>query len=138
MTREKPIDWQRVDELLEAGCLGTEIAAVFNMHYQTFYGKVEEKYKTTFTQFSCEKRAKGESALREVQYNKALGRSKKGDNMMLIWLGKQRLGQRESITEFTVSDDALKPLNAVMGQISNLQEARKSTLSKDKSASKSE
>lgn len=44
-----------------------------------------------------QKRAKGESILRAHQYAKALGLTDKGDNTLLIWLGKQRLEQRENI-----------------------------------------
>ncbi len=73
-----------------------------------------------------------------MQYEKALGKSKKGDNTMLIWLGKQRLNQRESIAEFTVSEDALKPLAAVMGQMSALQLDRKRAAISVSSSEKSE
>jgi hypothetical protein len=48
----KPIDWKRVDRLLMAGCKGTEIAPHFDMHYETFYRKVEKKYKVGFTEYS--------------------------------------------------------------------------------------
>lgn len=133
-----PIDWEKVDKLLEAGCLGTEIAANFAMHYQTFYDRVVQQYGVSFTEYSQEKRAKGESLLRQVQYDKATGHSKKGDNTMLIWLGKQRLNQKESIAEFTVSEEALKPLTAVMGQMSALQEDRKRAATNDKISAKSE
>jgi len=133
-----PINWERVDELLEAGCLGTEIAANFAMHYQTFYDRVVQQYGVSFTEYSQEKRAKGESTLRQVQYEKATGKSKKGDNTMLVWLGKQRLNQKESVAEFTVSEDALKPLAAVMGQMSALQEDRKRATISVSSSEKSE
>ena len=135
---EIPINWERVDELLEAGCYGTEIAAVFGMHCETFYDRVLKEYQVGFTEYSTAKRAKGESALREAQYNKALGKSKKGDNAMLIWLGKQRLNQRESIAEFSVSPEALKPLHQVMGQFAQAQEARKIEHNRERSAPKSE
>jgi hypothetical protein len=135
---EIPINWERVDELLEAGCYGTEIAPIFGMHHETFYDRVYKEYGVGFTEYSCAKKAKGESALREAQYNKALGKSKKGDNAMLIWLGKQRLNQRESIVEFSVSPEALKPLHQVMGQFAQAQEARKIELNKVINAPKSE
>ncbi len=93
---EKIIDWNYVNELLEANCHGTEIAAHFDMHPSTFYRKVEEKYGMTFTQFSQEKKGKGDSLLRYQQYLKALGKSEVGDNTLLIWLGKTRLQQKES------------------------------------------
>lgn len=92
---EKEIDWKKVDDLLVAGCLGTEIAGYFDMHPRTFYERVEKKYNMTFTAYSSEKKSKGESILRAHQYAKALGITDKGDNTLLIWLGKQRLNQRD-------------------------------------------
>ena len=88
----KKIDWKLVDELLEAGCLGTEIAANFDMHPNTFYHHVEERFKMSFSDYSQEKNSKGNSILRAVQYQTAI---KDKDRGMLIWLGKQRLGQKE-------------------------------------------
>ena len=97
MTRpHKEINWVLVDNLLEAGCLGTEIAAHFDMHPDTFYRRVEETYNMGFTAYSSLKREKGESILRAAQYAKAIGASKKGDNTLLIYLGKVRLNQRET------------------------------------------
>lgn len=135
---EAVIDWERMDELLEAGCLGNEIAAYFAIHPNTIYERTQLKYGMSFSEYSQLKKAKGELALREVQFHKATGKSKKGDNTMLIWLGKQRLNQRESIAEFTVSEDALKPLAAVMGQMTALQEDRKRATISVSSSEKSE
>jgi len=135
---ELPIDWERVGQMLAAGCLGIEIAAVIGIHQKTFYDRVLKDFGITFTEYSQEKKARGEAALREVQYNKALGISKKGDNTLLIWLGKQRLNQRESISEFSVSQEMIQPLAAVMNQISGIQQERKSAATKDKAAAKSE
>lgn len=87
----REIDWKRVDELLEAGCLGTEVASHFGLSGDRFYDRVREKFGINFTQYASEKRQKGDSCLRERQYKKALT----GDNMMLIWLGKNRLGQSD-------------------------------------------
>jgi len=93
MTRpKKKLDWERVDELLEMGCLGTEIASHLNIHPNTFYEKVQEEQRVGFTEYSQQKKAKGNALLREAQFNLAV---KDKDRAMLIWLGKQRLGQRE-------------------------------------------
>lgn len=92
---EKPIDWKKVDHLLMAGCKGTEICPHFDMHPNTFYSKVEEQYKVSFTEYSRIKREQGDSLLRVKQYEKALEK----DNTMMIWLGKQRLEQREPDTK---------------------------------------
>ena len=87
----KPIDWDLVDKLLMAGCLGTEIAPHFDLHPTTFYERVEHQYGMSFTNYSTEKKAQGESCLRAKQYEVAM----EGDKTMLVWLGKQRLKQRE-------------------------------------------
>jgi len=100
----KPIDWKRVDELLIAGCLGTEIAANFDMHPDTFYNRVKEKYDMGFTEYSSEKRAIGNSIIRAVQFDEAV---RKRDRGMLIWLGKNRLSQ--SAWRSISSSGAVKP-----------------------------
>ncbi len=112
---EKPIDWAKVDQLLMAGCLGTEIAAHFDMHPRTFYDRVEEKYGVTFTAYCSEKRCKGDSILRAKQFEKAL--SNQGDNTMLIWLGKQRLGQTETQATNSFDAEAISKFNALMIQL---------------------
>lgn len=92
---EKPIDWKKVDDFLIAGCLGNEVAAYFDMHPNTFYDRVVSKYNMSFTEYQSSKRSHGEALLRAVQYAKAIGTTKDGDNTMLIWLGKNRLGQKD-------------------------------------------
>lgn len=92
---EKPIDWDLVDQLLMSGCKGTEIASHFGIHQETLYDRVVKEYGMTYTDYSYSLQQKGESLLRHEQFCKALGIKKDGDNTMLIWLGKNRLGQRE-------------------------------------------
>jgi len=87
----KPIDWEKVDNLLMAGCTGTEIAPHFDIHPDTFYRRVNEKYGVGFTEYCSIKRQKGDSLLREKQFQLAMN----GDKGLLIWLGKNRLGQKE-------------------------------------------
>lgn len=111
---EKPIDWKKVDDLLIAGCLGTEIAAHFDMHATTFYSRVEEKYGMSFTLYSSEKKHKGDSLLRAKQFEKALEK----DNTMLIWLGKQRLSQRENNTDAAFNDSQLKQIGEFFSKLS--------------------
>lgn len=62
------------------------------MHPSTFYDKVTEVHKISFTEYATQKKAKGNYLLREAQFDLAV---KGKDRSMLIWLGKQRLGQRE-------------------------------------------
>jgi len=88
-----PIDWEFVEALLEAGCKGTEIAFRIGVTPETLYERTEKERGMSFSSYSLKHREKGEATLREVQYLKAIGKYDKGDNMMLIWLGKNRLKQ---------------------------------------------
>lgn len=88
---EKPVDWNRVDLLLMCGCNGAEIAANFDLYPDTLYRKVREKFGVGFTAYACSLKQKGDALLREKQFEKALEK----DNVMMIWLGKQRLDQKE-------------------------------------------
>jgi hypothetical protein len=116
-----PIDWDEVDYMLEYGALGTTIAAKFAMHPNTFYDRVEEKYKMSFTEYSQLKRSVGDDTIKEAQYRKAV---KKLDNTMLVWLGKQRLGQKDNLQEQLIADEIKKPFELLMTQIKTLQDAR--------------
>ena len=86
-----PIDWKIVDDLLMAGCTGTEVASYFGVHPDTLYLRCQDEKKMGFTEYRTIKKQKGDSLLRATQYKVAIDK----DKTMLIWLGKQRLGQRE-------------------------------------------
>lgn len=89
------IDWKKVEDLLMSGCMGTGIAAYLGISAQTLYDRCLIEKGILFSQFSQEKKEKGDEILRAHQYAKALGITNKGDNTLLIWLGKVRLNQRE-------------------------------------------
>lgn len=128
------VEWKTVDEMLMAGCLGTEVAAYYGIHPDTFYKKVEQQKGMGFTAYLQEKRSKGDALLRTKQYEKAL----KGDNTLLIWLGKNRLEQRESPQEHTVNEDVKKDLSQIQMLLSQLQSARKTEISNVVKEDKSE
>lgn len=118
---EIPIDWEKVDHLLKAGCLGTELAATFAMHPDTFYRRVTEKHGMGFTDFMQQRRADGDAAIRARQYEKALGTTDVGDNTMLIWLGKNRLGQRNEDKLSIVTQEQQTTLDKTMDMVDYLQ-----------------
>ncbi len=95
---KKEIDWDLVDLMLKANCHGTECAARFNVCPDTFYDRVKAEHGVSFTEYSAERKAEGDSYIKVVQYEKALEK----DNTMLIWLGKIRLEQKEAIDLKTV------------------------------------
>ena len=122
----KKVDWDLLDELLEAGCTGVEIAPHFNMHPETLYDRVVKEKNMKFSEYADIKLSKGNSLLRKVQHNKALS----GDNTMLVWLGKQRLKQRETPVDVTISEETINNFKAAMDQISRVHEFLKNSESK--------
>jgi len=92
MARPKSnIDWDYVDLQLRYHCKGTEIAAKFNIHPNTFYRLCEEHYKISYSECLEQKREEGNDLLRSIQFKTAID----GSVPMQIWLGKQYLGQSD-------------------------------------------
>ena len=85
------IDWNKVDKYLQAQCDGVGIAGLLGIHQNTLYLACEEKFKISFSEYSAQKRGEGRELLRAKQFQSAM----EGDKTMLVWLGKQYLGQRE-------------------------------------------
>lgn len=106
------VDWDILDGLLEANADGVQAAAVLGMHPETLYKHVREEKKMDFSAYSQQKRAKGDSHLLRAQYDKALS----GDNSLLIWLGKNRLHQRD---EPKTEDACLPSLLVYLKELKN-------------------
>lgn len=107
------IDWKKVEAYAIAGTNGVQVAALLGIHYDTLvnryhdernellqrYGEEGEEYKDSdfvnsdFSEYLRLKREKGNSYLLRAQYQKAIN----GDNTMQVWLGKQRLGQKDRV-----------------------------------------
>lgn len=117
---EKLVNWELVDTLLLSGCTGTEIASHFNMHHDTFFRKLEKEKGVAFTAYCQEKRSKGDSLIKHQQFLKALGKTTEGDNTMLVWLGKNRLGQKENPDQES-TEQAKEHLKTAMDLIDALQ-----------------
>ena len=88
---EALIDWTTATALLQAGCTGVQIASRFGIHPNTLYERCKKEHNCEFSEYSQQKREHGETLLLQKQFDAAM----KGDKTMLIWLGKQRLGQKE-------------------------------------------
>jgi hypothetical protein len=85
------IDWDLVGEYLKAQCSGVEIADMIGVHENTLYNRCREDLGIEFVAFSQQKKAEGKQSLRKKQYDVAMD----GDKTMLVWLGKQVLGQKD-------------------------------------------
>jgi len=96
------IDFQIVDDMLEAGCTGVEVAARLGMHPDTLYIRVEKELGMGFSAYRQQKVASGDQKLRERLFREAIA----GDKSALIFLSKTRLGMKEGIeVEHTAKPD---------------------------------
>ena len=83
------IDLEELEKLAAMHCTQEEAAAWFGVSTGCISGKLKQKaYKQVWEQG----RAKGKISLRRQQKQRADA----GDKTMLIWLGKQWLGQKDS------------------------------------------
>jgi hypothetical protein len=104
-----PIDLKQLEKLASMHCTDEEIAAWFGIRRETFVRRKKGEILETLEVG----RAKGRVSLRRAQFDAAI----KGDRTMLIWLGKQLLGQRDIVTqehehsgEVTVNDNTTREL----------------------------
>jgi hypothetical protein len=84
--KKNNIDAEKVLRLAERFWLKSEIAAFFNVHVDTITNNFQDIYEKG--------RENGKAKIRDLQLNAAY----KGNVTMLIWLGKQYLGQTDQPT----------------------------------------
>ena len=77
------IDTDKVEQLAGFGCTNTEIAS--------FFGCSTDLIEKSYSEFLTKGRDKGKIRLRQLQWRAA----ERGNTSILIWLGKQVLGQSE-------------------------------------------
>lgn len=87
----KNISQSQFETLCGIGCTKTEICAVFDCDEKTLTAWCKRTYKMGFSEAYKTRRDKGNASLRRLQFKEA----EKGNVTMLIWLGKQWLGQTE-------------------------------------------
>jgi hypothetical protein len=96
MAKKRPVgrprfefDLALVERLAQISCTDAEIAAACGCALSTFTLRKAEDAE--FSDAIERARESGKSSLRRAQWKAALG----GDRTMLIWLGKQHLGQSD-------------------------------------------
>jgi hypothetical protein len=87
----KKIDYKTVEKLCALQCTGAEIASFLNIHYSTLIEHIQRDYGMSFPEYFELKSGAGRVSLRRRQWQAA----QEGNSAMLIWLGKQYLGQVE-------------------------------------------
>lgn len=92
----KVIDWEQVDKLLGIHCTKDEICAIIEVDEGTLSSACKRERGMGFSEYSKLKKASGKASLRRRQYLAAV---EQGNTTMLIWLGKQWLGQSDKPNE---------------------------------------
>lgn len=87
----KIINYRTLNSLCKIQCTGEECAAILGIDYDTLNNTLKKEKSKSFKEYFAEKGAYGKRSLRRKQWSVAM----KGDRTMLIWLGKQHLGQAE-------------------------------------------
>jgi len=105
---KKEIDWNLVDSLCGIHCTGDEIASVLSVHYDTLNNRCKEKHGVNFSEYYKKASANGKISLRREQYKVAM----KGNVSMLIWLGKNILGQKDAPEQ----NIDRQPINIIFGE----------------------
>jgi hypothetical protein len=102
MPRPKAIiDWEKVGKMFEAGAKVRGVCAQLGINEDTIAKRCRTDLNMDLAEFRQEKKAKGDQLLEQTQFQTAVGyKDPKGNwqppnTTMLIWLGKQRLGQTD-------------------------------------------
>ncbi len=108
MARPKiEIDFDMVKKLCAIQCTGQEIADVLDVSYDTLERRVKEVYQISFADYIKKHSANGKMSLRRKQHEVAMN----GNTTMLVWLGKQYLGQTDKqVVDNTSSDGSMTPV----------------------------
>lgn len=89
------IDWEAVDALCALQCTQEEIASNLSISVDTLERATRREKKQSFAEYFGTKRRVGFVSLRRKQLELA----EAGNVTMLIWLGKQYLGQKDKPDE---------------------------------------
>jgi hypothetical protein len=88
-------DLQRIISMVRIQCTADEICQVFDMSRDTLNRRLEEHGEENFSTLYKKHRAEGKASLRRAQWQFALA----GNPSLLIWLGKNELGQTDQIKQ---------------------------------------
>ena len=98
-----PINQQEFEKLCNMLCTEEEIAGWFNCSVDTIARWCQDTYGETFRDAFAKLSSRGKISIRRKQFEVA----QSGNVTMLIWLGKQHLGQRD---KQEVAVETMKPI----------------------------
>ena len=86
-------DFEKLIGMMKIECTQDEICAIFGMDHETLNTRLEERGEDGFSNLYKRYSSDGAMSLRRSQWKSA----KDGNVTMQIWLGKQRLGQKDQV-----------------------------------------
>jgi Zn-dependent peptidase ImmA (M78 family) len=84
-------EWDQFDKLISFFCTIEEIASFFKVSIDTVERRLFDRHNAKFAEYSSKVRDLGKIKLRKKQWDIAMS----GNSSLLIWLGKQYLGQSD-------------------------------------------
>lgn len=84
-------DWQKINNACAIQCTGEEIAHIMGFSYDTLERRIKETFDESAADYIKRHAQGGKATLRRLQWKAA----NNGNTSMLIWLGKQYLGQTD-------------------------------------------
>lgn len=106
---KKEIDFNDLEKLCLIQCTAVECAAFFDTTITTLDQRLKEKGYDNFLDYIEQFSARGKASLRRMQWKSA----NEGKTAMLIWLGKQYLGQRDKTDAEISGKDGGAPVFAI-------------------------
>jgi hypothetical protein len=100
----KEINWTALDKLCHIQCTLSEIAGYHECSEDTIERAIKREKGVTFAEYYKTKSMGGKISLRRKQFQVAID----GDKGMLIWLGKQYLGQKERAEHEALNSDVIR------------------------------
>lgn len=88
---KKAFDWDKLDAILQYGAWCVDCADILDVSKDTVERRIKEKHGLTFDEYRHMKMSRTRMRLAQKQIEAALA----GNVTMLIWLGKQYLGQQD-------------------------------------------
>jgi len=85
--------WEQFQALCEIQCTAVEVCSVMGVCEETLNRLCEDQLGMRFSEYIKSESAGGRTSLRRMQWDAA----RQGNPTMLVWLGKQYLGQSDKL-----------------------------------------
>ena len=92
--QKKEVNFEQLKAMVRIQCTAEECAAIMGMSADTLDTRLKDAGYAGFSEFYQKYSHEGKMSLRRAQWEAA---TKKKNPTMLIWLGKQYLGQKDKI-----------------------------------------